>query len=36
MNNFRSFGYIGCYGFEDLEKIYKKILKEKIKYFSFI
>jgi len=34
--NFKWFGYIGCFSFDELEQIYKYIIKNKLKYFSFI
>lgn len=36
MNNFKWFGYIGCFSFDELEKVYKYIIKHKLKHFSFI
>jgi hypothetical protein len=34
--NFKWFGYIGCFSFDELEQVYKYIIKNKLKYFSFI
>lgn len=36
MSNFKWFGYIGCYSFDELHKVFKYIVKKKLNHFSFI
>jgi hypothetical protein len=36
MRNFKWFGYIGCFSFDELHKVFKYIVKHKLNHFSFI